>query len=88
MPARLTQDLRNTIQSLLQRGHLFSKTKSMYPRVGSSTLTRLRKLYCPKLLASPPGGRPKRLGDGPRATQEILRSMGEDMSISGICKSL
>jgi hypothetical protein len=61
MPARLTQDLRNTIQSLLQRGHSFSKIKSMYPGVGSSTLTRLRKLYCPKL-TTPLGGRPKKFG--------------------------
>ncbi|KAK4515296.1 uncharacterized protein ATC70_002906 [Mucor velutinosus] len=87
MPARLTQDLRNILQSLLQRGRSFSKIKKLYPGVGNSTLTRLRKLYCPDP-AGPLGGRPKKLGaktmslvsrglrsgalDNPRAAQESL----------------
>ncbi|KAK4520233.1 uncharacterized protein ATC70_008365 [Mucor velutinosus] len=103
MPARLTQDLRNTLQSLLQRGLSFSKIKSLYPGVGNSTLTRLRKLYCPDP-ARPLGGRPKKLGaktmslvsrglrsgalDNSGAAQESLRLMGHDMSINGIRKSL
>ncbi|KAK4519150.1 NADP-dependent glutamate dehydrogenase [Mucor velutinosus] len=61
MPARLTQDLRNTLQSLLQRGLSFSKIRNLYSGVGNSTLTRLRKLYCPDT-ARPLGGRPKKLG--------------------------
>ncbi|KAK4515261.1 uncharacterized protein ATC70_002871 [Mucor velutinosus] len=103
MPARLTQDLRNTLQSLLQRGLSFSKIRYLYPGVGNSTLTRLRKLYCPDP-ARPLGGSPKKLGaktmslmsrelrpgtlDSPGAAQESLRLMGQDMSIGGIRKSL
>ncbi|KAK4518193.1 MFS domain-containing protein [Mucor velutinosus] len=72
-------------------------------RIGNCTLTRLRKLYCPDL-AILVGGRPKKLGaktmslvsrglrsgtcDSPGAAQESLKLMGQNMSISGIRKSL
>lgn len=103
MPARLPQDTRNNILSLLQQGVSFSKIKAKYPGVGNSTLTRLRALRSGDS-ARHIGGRPKKLGDktmslvsrglrsgtldGPRAVQESLRSMGQDMSVSSIRKSL
>ncbi|KAK4509139.1 uncharacterized protein ATC70_007489 [Mucor velutinosus] len=76
----------------------------MYPGVGNCTLTRrLRKLSCLDL-AIPVDGRPRKLGaktislvsrglrsgtlDSPGAAQKSLRLMGQDMSITGIRKSL
>ena len=99
MPARLPQDMRNNIQSLLQRGLYFSKIRTMHPKVGNSTLTKLKKLYS-RDSSKPIGGRPKKLSgktisrvsrqlrsgalDSPRAVQEASRSIDEDMSLSGI----
>ena len=103
MPARLTQEVHNAIQSLLQSGVSFSNIKKIYPKVGNSTLTRLRKHYLGEQPRTP-AGRPRiidnrtmslvsrqlRSGtlDGPRGVQESLRALGQDMSISGIRKSL